>query len=47
MNAKAYKPKYIDEWINASLIEAQKSNIDNKQHIYYPLTDLSDDAYCS
>ena len=43
MNAKAYKPKYIDEWINASLLEAQKSNIDNKQHIYYPLTDLSDD----
>jgi hypothetical protein len=43
MNAKAYKPKYIDEWVNANLIEEQKSNIDNKQHIYYPLTDLSDD----
>jgi hypothetical protein len=43
MNAKAYKPKYIDEWVNASLIEEQKSNIDNKQHIYYPITDLSND----
>jgi hypothetical protein len=43
MNAKAYKPKYIDEWVNASLIEEQKSNIDNKQHIYYPITDLSED----
>jgi hypothetical protein len=43
MNAKAYKPKYIDEWVNANLIEEQKSNIDNKQHIYFPITDLSDD----
>ena len=43
INAKAYKPKYIDEWINASLIEEQKSNIDNKQYIFYPITDLSDD----
>ena len=42
INAKAYKPKYIDEWINASLVEEQKSNIDNKQYIYYPITDLSD-----
>jgi hypothetical protein len=43
MNAKSYKPRYIDEWISASLIEEQRSNIDNKQYIYFPLADLSDD----
>jgi hypothetical protein len=45
INAKAYRPRYIDEWINASLIEEQKSNIDNKQYIYFPLADLTDDDF--
>ena len=42
INTKKYKPRYIDIWLEGSLIEEQKSNIDNKQWIYYPLVEVQD-----
>ena len=42
INTKKYKPRYIDIWLEGNLIEEQKSNIDNKQWIYYPLVDVLD-----
>jgi hypothetical protein len=43
INTKRYKPRFIDVWLESGLIEEQRSNIDNKQFIYYPLVDVLDE----